>query len=81
MPNQPLDFTRFNGPVTIADIQTAYRDQRCASGQHPDAVKVTSSQFQSMLASMEQVRFKQIRKEAEGYEILGLPIELAQADA
>lgn len=81
MSNQQLDFTKFPGPVTIAQIQSAYRDQRCATGQHPDAVKLTAAQFESMLTSMEQVRFKQIKREAAGYEILGLPIELAQADA
>lgn len=81
MSNHQLDFTKYDRPVTIAEIQSAYRDQRCATGQHPDAVKVTSAQFESMLTSMEQIRFKQIKKEAAGYEILGLPIELAQADA
>jgi hypothetical protein len=76
MSDTTLDLTKLAGPVTIAQVQSAYRAQRSATGQHATSVMLTPGQLDVMLASPEQRRFLSTKAPGAGYEILGLAVEL-----
>ena len=77
MSDTTLDLTQSAQPVTIAAIRSAYGVQRSATGQHATAVRLTPAQLDAMLASPDQREYTHIQAVGTGYEILGLPVELA----